>query len=196
VGLFLNTETTLLIMKYYTYAYLREDGTPYYIGKGTRRRIHSKLHNVNLPPEERRIFLKEGLTAEEASRHEIYLINVLGRKDLGTGFLRNLTDGGEGPLGRVVSQEQREKVRKANTGYRRTPEQMRNYSLARKGVPWTETQRREIMKGLANYDQSGDKNPNWGKKWWNNGTETLMSVECPGDGFVLGRLYRKRINNS
>ena len=90
-------------MIYYTYAYLREDGTPYYIGKGTRRRIHSKLHAVNLPPEERRIFLKTGLTAEEAERHEIYLIAVLGRKDLGTGILRNITDGGEGCAGRVVS---------------------------------------------------------------------------------------------
>ena len=196
MGLFLNTETTLLIMKYYTYAYLREDGTPYYIGKGTRRRIHSKLHNVNLPPEERRIFLKEGLTAEEASRHEIYLINVLGRKDLGTGILRNLTDGGEGPLGRVVSQEQREKVRKANTGWKHTPESLANMSKALKGRIVTEEHRQRIIDGLKNHNQSGDKNPNWGKKWWNNGIETLMSVECPGEGFVLGRLYRKRINNS
>jgi len=46
-------------MEYYTYAYLREDGTPYYIGKGKAGRINNNLHNINLPPENRRIYLKK-----------------------------------------------------------------------------------------------------------------------------------------
>jgi hypothetical protein len=83
---------------YYTYAYLRTDGTPYYIGKGCRDRMNAKLHpGISLPPENRRIKLKEGLSNEESLRHEKYMIFVFGRKDLGTGILYNRTDGGEDP---------------------------------------------------------------------------------------------------
>ena len=99
-------------MQYYTYAYLREDRTPYYIGKGKKDRIDNPLHNsIHLPPKNRRIFLKQNLTEEESFKHEIYMIDVFGRKDLGTGILRNMTNGGQGVSGRIVSEEQREKMR-------------------------------------------------------------------------------------
>ena len=80
---------------FYTYAYLREDGTPYYIGKGRNGRINVTHGKIPLPPRERRIYLKQNLTEEEAFRHEIYMIFVFGRKDLKTGILRNMTEGGE-----------------------------------------------------------------------------------------------------
>jgi hypothetical protein len=99
--------------EYYTYAYLREDGTPYYIGKGKSRRIHNKLHPVGLPPMERRIFLKTNLTEEEAFKHEIYMIDVLGRKDIETGILRNTTCGGEGISGYKHTDETKAKISEA-----------------------------------------------------------------------------------
>lgn len=52
-------------MNYYTYAYLRENRTPYYIGKDKGNRINSKNGRVFLPPlKERRIYLKQNLTEE------------------------------------------------------------------------------------------------------------------------------------
>jgi hypothetical protein len=99
--------------EYYTYAYLREDGTPYYIGKGTNRRAYLQLnHNVKVPTKERILILKNRMTNDEANRHERYMIFVLGRKNIGTGILRNLTEGGEGVLGLKQSEESKKKMRK------------------------------------------------------------------------------------
>jgi hypothetical protein len=99
-------------MEYYTYAYLREDGTPYYIGKGKNNRLYKKRKGeVNLPKDKSRIiFLKQNLTEEEAFKHEIYMISVFGRKDLGTGILHNRTDGGDGGSGIIFSEETRKKI--------------------------------------------------------------------------------------
>ena len=118
-------------MEYYTYAYLREDGTPYYIGKGKGNRWTDKNGKNCIPPNDKSkiIKLKQNLTEEEAFRHEIYMIAVFGRKDLGTGILHNLTDGGDGASGYVFSEETRKKMRE------RTPseETRKKMSEARRG---------------------------------------------------------------
>ncbi len=106
---------------FYTYAYLREDRTPYYIGKGTGDRLYKKGKKKGIrPPKDkygfidksRIIFLKQNLIEEEAFKHEKYMIAVLGRKDNGTGILRNLTDGGEGVSGYIPSESVREARRR------------------------------------------------------------------------------------
>lgn len=98
--------------RFYTYAYLREDMTPYYIGKGVRNRAFIKHQKgIQLPKDKTRIiFLKQNLTEEEAFKHEIYMIAVFGRKDLGTGILYNRTNGGDGVSGRIFSEDQRKNI--------------------------------------------------------------------------------------
>jgi hypothetical protein len=95
---------------YYTYAYLREDRTPYYIGKGCGKRFKVRGGRVISPPSDpsRILILKKDLTENEAFKHECYMISVYGRKDLGTGILHNRTNGGDGPSGFIRSPELRE----------------------------------------------------------------------------------------
>jgi len=120
---------------YYTYAYLREDRTPYYIGKGKGNRAYKKYRTGTRPPRDKNriIFLKQNLTEEEAFKHEVYMIAVFGRKDLGTGILHNRTDGGEGSSGSIRSLETREKLSATNKGKTFSLETREKLSAALKG---------------------------------------------------------------
>ena len=64
-------------------------------------------HRRIKPPKDKSLtlVLKKNLTEGEAFKHEIYMIAILGRKDLGTGILRNLTNGGEGTSGNIHTEE-------------------------------------------------------------------------------------------
>jgi hypothetical protein len=147
--------TSLRAEMYYVYSYLREDLSPYYIGKGTRSRAYASAnHRIKAPKEKERIhILKDNLTEEEAYDLEKLYIKMFGRVDLGTGILRNLSDGGEGP-----------------TGYKTTPEQRRKIALSRMGEkhplygvsPSEETRekQRQALRGRF----VGEKNPMYGKK--------------------------------
>jgi hypothetical protein len=101
---------------FYVYQYLREDGSPYYIGKGKDNRAWSYQRTINRPPDDRIVIIKNNLTEDEAHELEIELIRQYGRKDLGTGILRNMTDGGEGASGRITSEVTKSKISEANIG--------------------------------------------------------------------------------
>jgi hypothetical protein len=103
---------------FYVYMYLRANnsehgaaGTPYYVGKGRGNRAYSKNRKITRRPTDpsRIVFVAIGLTEQEAFQEETRLIKQHGRIDLGTGCLRNRTDGGEGQSGRLVTEEERKR---------------------------------------------------------------------------------------
>ena len=122
--------------RYYVYAWLREDGTPYYIGKGCGRRAWKKHKGyAERPPDSSRIvLLEENLTEEVALQREKDIIAQYGLKSNG-GILHNQLEGGEKPpLNTGHSEETKQKIRDAN---RKTAEN-RDFSYL-KGIKKTIT---------------------------------------------------------
>jgi len=110
---------------YYNYLWLREDGTPYYAGKGTGKRAyipHNRRANVVLypPPFKDRIIIYPAESEAYAFEVEKFLIWYYGRKDLGTGCLRNMSNGGEQPP--RPTPEAIEKIRITKTGQKHSAE--------------------------------------------------------------------------
>jgi hypothetical protein len=137
-------------MEYYTYAYLREDRTPYYIGKGKGNRAYKRTRKELKSPKDksRILILKQNLTEEEAFKHEIYMIAVFGRKDLGTGILYNRTNGGEGSSGALRSEELRKKISSSMKGRTFTKEHLDKISKKLKGRKVSEDHKKKNSEKL------------------------------------------------
>lgn len=105
----------------YEYGKYSFDHEPFYVGKGVGKRIkqhynpgelsrknlkNSKIKsilNIGLKPIE--LYIHENLTETEACKIECELILLIGRLELKTGPLTNMTDGGDGVSGYIATDE-------------------------------------------------------------------------------------------
>jgi hypothetical protein len=112
------------------------------VGKGSGNRAY---HNgkgqrcVPVPKDLLRILVQEFPSEQYAFEAEKFFISYYGRKDLGTGCLRNRTEGGEGSVGAIRSEEFRARVSKQMRG--------NTYCLGTKQSLETRQKRAEKLRG-------------------------------------------------
>lgn len=195
-------------MKYYIYIYLNPlkpgnyqykkfnfEFEPFYIGLGQKNRIDRHINDAkyhkkkslkdniilkilknNLEPI--RFKLYDNITLESASRLERYLIYLIGRRNIKSGSLSNLTTGGEGS--NIITDDIKNRIKKTigsnrkgknnfNYGKKWTDEQKENASIKQKETHKhligdnNPSKRKNIRKKISE-SKLGEKNPN-AKKW-------------------------------
>lgn len=130
---------------FYTYIHMKETtGEIFYVGKGQGNRFKTTKNRSEFW---KRTANKYGvivdIVAHKLSENEAFilekkLIKIYGRKNLGTGNLVNLTEGGEGAVGYVCSEELREKRRILGTGRKHSDEHKQYMSGVMKGRVFSE----------------------------------------------------------
>jgi len=197
-------QSVIAVMEYYTYAFLREDRTPYYIGKGKGKRAYDKKRSFFIPPKERIIFLKKNLTEKQAFEHEKYMIFIFGRKNNGSGILLNKTNGGDGASGSVWTDTQKEKASKERKQRKWWHKGKKvSHSIECPGEGWKrgrpginvgrtysqETIEKMKIKATGRKNKTNEEIIEKRKEcvWWNDGIKNKFCKECPGPEWKKGR---------
>ena len=162
--------------KFYVYAYLRENGTPYYIGKGCGSRATTRRGRTILPPSDktRIVILQENMSQEEAYIQEKILIEKYGRKVEG-GILHNILEGGVGSCGYEWTEDQHathkermmgNQYNKGNFHPQETKDKISASKMGRKAPPEESAARSKRMIGKNRIpDHLASKNTLYNRAW-------------------------------
>ena len=165
----------------------------------------SRMKGLGVVP---KVEIIDAIDENHAFLMEKCLIEAIGRKDLKKGPLLNRTDGGEGPTGRVCPDHIREQKRARWTGEGNPSKNMKPshrdaIRQARTGARASITARINMSRSQVG-KRAGEKHPMFGKKtpehvlsklsasasgkkWWNNGVQSKLSYDRPGNEWVPGR---------
>jgi len=191
MGKFRRGKHTLPI--FYVYLIIKaKNYEPLYVGKGNGGRVIVSNKRFRIKTICKLVFFN--LLERGAFELEMDLIEVIGRRDLGTGPLLNMTDGGEGScgvVGKKMSEEGKRKLSLINKGKKLSQETICKMVEGRKGYNHSEETKKKI--GLANSKKrrseeqkialskifKGRKPWNTGKKW-SEETKRKISVSLKG----------------
>jgi group I intron endonuclease len=150
--------------------------------------------------------LHENLSHQECKIIEIDLIEKYGRKDLGTGSLCNLTDGGEGALGYIHSDVSKRKISEFLTGKKPSDETKRKLSESKTGEKHpmfgkkhTEETKIKISESQLNMSdetkrkmsesKTGEKNAMFGKKHTEETKIKMIEIKTGEKNHFYGKTH-------
>lgn len=185
--------------------YSDQSGVPFYVGKGSGSRFYMSNHLSNEQPFlKRKIkkvgvdnvkvhFLHKSLTEERAFELETFYIKQYGRRNLGKGTLCNLTNGGEGIIGHVHSEETLQKMSENNKGENNpmygthhTKKSKKKMSENTKGKKYDEKTRQKVSKATK-----GKNNPMYGRK---HSEESKQKMSEAKKGKKLSKKTRQKMS--
>ncbi len=151
----------------YVYRHIRLDNNEvFYIGIGIKKnRINSISsrnsfwHNIVNKCGMYSEIIEDNISWEMACEREKFWIKHYGRKNNNTGILVNMTDGGEGTLGNIMSIETKDKIRQKSLGRKLSKEHKLKISESHKGKPKPKPKdfsekMRNIVKGSVRTEES------------------------------------------
>jgi hypothetical protein len=176
---------------WYVYRHVRLDkNEPFYIGIGNKKN-YARAYQTE--PDRRneiwcKIFNKsdieieiilENLTKNQASEKEQEFIKLYGRKDLSTGILCNMTDGGDGIWNYIMSDDTKEKMRQSKLGNK-------NPNFGKSPSEETRLKRSKSLKGQKRSEEEKHKQS---LRTIKSGQAKTVDVFKYDSGEYVGRYY-------